>query len=65
MINIEKELHLNLYYYFQDIYIEFVNDVKLILKKLCNITSVQQFSEGTNLILSRFIINIECHLTVG
>ena len=41
-----------------------LNDVKLILLNNA-ITTVQQFSKGTNLVLNLFIINIECHLTVG
>ena len=41
-----------------------LNDVKLILL-IYAITDAQQFSEGTNLVLSLFIINTECHLTVG
>ena len=39
-------------------------DVKMILLN-CAITTVQRFSEGTKLVLSLFIIDIECHLTVG
>ena len=63
---VEEELHLTFTFrpiIFKTSTLNLI-DVKMILLN-CAITTVQQFSEGTKLKLSLFIINIECHLTVG
>ena len=63
---VEEELHLTFTFrpiIFKTSTLNLI-DVKMILLN-CAITTVQRFSEGTELVLSLFIISIECHLTVG